>query len=95
MHIKTHMLSRGHHHTIDKIAIGNGVLSGLALYPQVVKTLMTKDVSGISMTSFAIIATNSLVWMLYARHRSLFSLGVASLLNACAALAMIGAIVWW
>jgi uncharacterized protein with PQ loop repeat len=83
-----------HNHLIDKAAVVNGVISGLALYPQVWKIFVTSDVSGISFVTFFLIATNSLVWILYAMHRGLIALGLASLLNFTASVAMVTAL-WW
>lgn len=73
-----------HNHTIDKIALCNGLVSGVALYPQVWKVLVLSDSSGLSFITFFLIFTNSLVWLLYAHHRGLISLGIASFLNGLA-----------
>jgi uncharacterized protein with PQ loop repeat len=73
-----------HHHTIDRLAIGAGVLSGIALYPQVIYITTQGSVEGISLTMYAIIFLNSFVWLAYSIHRGLFSLGIASILNIIA-----------
>lgn len=73
-----------HHHFIDRLAFLNGFISGIALYPQVVTVLLTGSAEGVSFTTFSIIFLNSIVWMFYAIHRGLLSLGIASLLNAIA-----------
>lgn len=70
-----------HHHVIDKLAFINGLVSGLALYPQVYSVLSTGSTVGISLTTFVVIMVNSVVWLLYAIHRTLISLAIASLLN--------------
>lgn len=73
-----------HHHLIDKLAVFNGIISGVALYPQVYSVIVSGSTVGISLSTFLIIFLNSIVWLLYAIHRSLFSLAVASLLNTIA-----------
>ena len=73
-----------HHHFIDKLAFLSGLVSGVALYPQIYVVLVSKSVTGVSLSTFVIILLNSLIWVLYAMHRNLISLVVASLLNAIA-----------
>lgn len=73
-----------HHHFIDKLAIGAGVLSGVALYPQVIYITTQESIVGVSLTTYAIIFLNSFVWLAYSIHRGLFSLGFASILNIIA-----------
>lgn len=89
------MQSVEHHHFIDRIAFLAGIVSGVALVPQVWVTLSTGTVEGVSLTTFAIIAINSAVWLMYAMHRGLVALGIASLLNALAASTMVGAYLWF
>ncbi|EKD57119.1 MAG: hypothetical protein ACD_57C00402G0003 [uncultured bacterium] len=38
-----------HHHPLDRIAEINGLLSGVVLYPQVLKAFMSKSVTGLSL----------------------------------------------
>lgn len=78
------MDSLTHNHLIDRLAFANGLVSGVALYPQVWHVLSNGAISGVSTLTYVLILLNSLVWVLYAIHRGLFSLGVASLLNAVA-----------
>lgn len=85
----------GHTHLIDRLAFVAGILSGIALLPQVIVTLMSGDVGGISLTTFLIIALNSVVWVLYAMHRGLLALGIASLLNFFFSAALVLAYVWY
>ncbi len=73
-----------HHHLIDKIAIYAGIISGLALYLQAYSVIITKNIAGLSLTSFCIILLNSVVWTMYAIHRRLVALIVSSVLNALA-----------
>lgn len=70
-----------HFHFIDRLAFANGLISGVALFPQLVKVLAFQDASGVSLTSIALILLNSLIWVFYALHRGLISLGIAALLN--------------
>jgi uncharacterized protein with PQ loop repeat len=74
-----------HTHPLDKIAEINGVLSGIALFPQVFKIATTKTTDDLSVSTFVFILINSLIWTLYARHRSLPQLLLSSLLNGLAA----------
>jgi len=83
-----------HRHFIDKLAFFNGLISGLALYPQVWSVLKHGSVAGISLTTFVIIMVNSVVWLIYAMHRGLLSLGIASILNALASAALVLAILF-
>lgn len=73
-----------HNHFIDKLAFLNGVISGIALYPQVYSIMTGSGSTGLSLTTFIIIFINSIVWLLYSIHRNLLSLGLASLLNCIA-----------
>lgn len=78
-----------HHHIIDKIAIYAGIISGIALYPQVYIIITTKNIDGLSLLSFIIIFINSVVWTLYTIHRHLMALIVSSLLNLLASIILI------
>ena len=73
-----------HIHLIDRLAFANGVLSGMSIIPQVVQVLVTKEVAGISTLSYALIWINSIIWLTYALHRGLISLGISSVLNVSA-----------
>lgn len=74
-----------HTHWIDKLAIANGFVSGVALWPQVLQTLFTGVTAGLSVWALGLILVNSLVWILYSLHRGLVSLALASILNAISA----------
>lgn len=78
-----------HHHLIDKVAIYAGIISGLALYPQIYIVIMTKNVTGLSSVSFFIIFLNSVIWTIYGIHRRLMALIISSILNALAAMILI------
>ena len=82
-----------HHHLIDKLAFVNGLVSGIALYPQVWSVLTYKSVGGISLPTFLLIFLNSVVWLAYAVHRNLISLALASLFNIIASGILIGAVI--
>jgi len=73
-----------HHHTIDRLAFINGFIAGIALYPQVWVVLANGSTAGVSTVTFGIIFLNSIVWLFYAIHRGLISIGIASVLNAVA-----------
>ena len=74
-----------HKHPIDKIAELNGLFSGIALYPQVIKLIITKNTGDLSIYTFLFIFLNSIIWVIYARHRSLPQVLLSSLLNCIAA----------
>ncbi|PIT97902.1 MAG: hypothetical protein COT71_03540 [Candidatus Andersenbacteria bacterium CG10_big_fil_rev_8_21_14_0_10_54_11] len=84
---------RLHTHIIDRLAVLNGLMSGVALYPQVLKVLTSGDFSGVSALSFVIIFMNNIVWALYAFHRSLVSLFIAAVLNVLASGVLLFALV--
>ena len=82
-----------HHHLIDRLAFFNGLVSGIALYPQVWSALSHGNVEGVSALTYSLILINSLVWVIYAVHRGLLSLGIASLLNALASTILLAVII--
>ena len=79
------LLTDKHKHPIDRIAKINAIVSGIALFPQLVKVSCTGDVAGFSSLTYLLIALNSLVWIFYAVHRKLFPLVLSSALNLIAA----------
>lgn len=74
-----------HTHFIDKLAVLNGFVSGVALYPQIYQILAHGVPNTLSTITLALIFLNSLVWVAYAIHRLLISLLIASALNLIAA----------
>lgn len=74
-----------HIHLIDKLAFFNGLVSGIALYPQLFTLLVYGGKESVSVVTYSLIFSNSVVWVFYAMHRSLLSLFIASALNALAA----------
>ncbi|HVU75533.1 MAG TPA: PQ-loop domain-containing transporter [Candidatus Paceibacterota bacterium] len=74
-----------HHHVIDKLAVVAGVLSGIALFPQVVQITLSGSIVGVSFLTYLIVFLNNFVWLAYAIHRGLISLGISALLNIVAA----------
>lgn len=72
-------------HFIDQLAKVNGIVTGVALYPQLIRAILTDITQGLSTTAFAIIFINSVVWVAYARHRHITPLTIASVLNGIAA----------
>lgn len=80
----------GHRHTIDKLAEINGVVSGIALYPQVFKALTsTAVIQQLSLVTLLLILVNSFVWIVYGIHRGLTALIIASVLNFIASLVLV------
>ncbi len=82
-----------HNHLIDRLALANGFISGVALYPQVWVVLSSGSTVGVSLPTFLLILFNSVVWLLYAIHRGLISLGIASVLNIVASSILIFSII--
>lgn len=83
-----------HNHFIDRLALANGFISGIALYPQVWAVLSSGSTTGVSLPTFLLILFNSVVWLLYAIHRGLISLGIASVLNILASVILVCAILF-
>lgn len=73
-----------HHHFVDKLALMAGIVSGLALYPQVWIIMQSPTLEHFSTSTFAIIFVNSFVWLAYSIHRGLLSLGISAMLNMIA-----------
>jgi len=84
-----------HNHLIDRLALVNGLVSGIALYPQVWTILANGSTVGVSLPTFLLIFFNSIVWLAYALHRGLISLGVASVLNTLASGILVCAIIFF
>lgn len=74
-----------HAHFIDKLALGNAFLSGITLFPQLFKAMWVNDFSQLSAVTFFLIFVNGSIWLLYALHRNLISLAIASFFNITAA----------
>jgi uncharacterized protein with PQ loop repeat len=78
-----------HHHLIDRIANWNGVLTGLALWPQALKALLSQSTDDLSVLAFGVIFLNSAVWLTFASHRGLRPLKISSSLNLLASATLI------
>jgi len=81
-----------HHHPIDRIANLNGVLTGLALWPQAFKALLSGSTGDLSVLAFAVIFLNSAGWLTYAFHRGLRPLKISSSMNLVASATLIALI---
>lgn len=75
----------GHHHLIDKLAVVNGAVAGLALYPQIVYILFFGVANTLSGLTLWLILCNNIVWTMYGVHRSLVSVTMAGVLSMFAA----------
>lgn len=75
----------GHHHIIDKLAVLNGAVAGLALYPQIFFILAHGVVNTLSPLTLWLILGNNVVWTLYGVHRSIVSVTLAGVLSFFAA----------
>ena len=80
-----------HNHWIDKLAVLTGAVSGFALYPQIFIIITSGSTESVSLTTYAIILLNSIVWLVYSIHRGLISLAIPSILNIFAS----AAVVFW
>jgi len=89
MHPKMLKSAGEHHHVVDWLADVVAVISGLALYPQVWKSLHAAERSDLSTTTFAIITVTSLVWVWYGAHRKSLPVVVSSGLNFLAGTALL------
>lgn len=78
-------LEPGHHHLIDKLAIINGAVAGLALYPQIWAILVVGVANTLSPLTLWLVLGNNIVWTLYGVHRSLVSVTLAGVLSGLAA----------
>lgn len=78
-----------HHHFIDRLALLNSLVAGIALFPQVWITYTSGSTAGISWLTFSLIFFNNIVWLVYGMHRSLISIVIAALLNALASLILL------
>lgn len=79
-----------HNHAIDVIADVNGIVSGIALYPQLLKVMETKSVSDLEPLTFFIVFLTSIIWFAYAIHRRALPVILASILNLIASGWIIG-----
>jgi hypothetical protein len=74
-----------HTHFIDRLAVLNGFVSGLALYPYIYAVLFQGIENNLSALTLVIILLNNLVWFAYAIHRLLVSVAIAAAFSAIAA----------
>lgn len=74
-----------HHHLIDKLAVINGAIAGLALYPQIYLILALHQPNTLSLLTLWLIFCNNIVWTMYGVHRSLASVTIAGVLSGTAA----------
>lgn len=70
-----------HTHFIDRLAVLNGLVSGVALYPYIYQILFAGVDNNLSTLTLLLILGNSVVWFAYALHRLLVSLLVAATLT--------------
>lgn len=75
----------GHHHLIDKLAVVNGAVAGLALYPQIFVIVFLGVANTLSPLTLWLILGNNVIWTMYGVHRSLVSVTLAGVLSAIAA----------
>ena len=74
------------HHWINKIALVNAVVSAFALYPQLYTLITTGgNGDGLSVISFSLVLSNSIIWFWYGHHLKALPLMISSFFNAIAA----------
>lgn len=78
-----------HHHTIDYIADANGIISGVALFPQLFKIIRTQQAGDLSIVTFYIVLLTNIVWFAYGLHRKAMPILFASTLNLSASGAIV------
>jgi len=78
-----------HNHLIDKLAVLNGLISGIALYPQVYEVLVNGTSNPFLGITLFLIFLNNLVWLIYGIHRLLISLMLAASLNMIASIILL------
>lgn len=79
-----------HNHPIDQLTVGASLLSGVALFPQVFKILETKQVSGLSPSTFFILIVANCIWIAYGIHRKSVPLLISGTLNLVASSLILG-----
>ncbi|MFA6608303.1 MAG: hypothetical protein WCT07_00080 [Candidatus Paceibacterota bacterium] len=79
-----------HNHWIDKLALLNGIISALSLYPQLYILITSKvENEHLSPVSFGLILLNSVIWFLYGIHRKIAPLVISSFFNLVASSAIL------
>ena len=78
-----------HHHAVDWLADLVAVVSGFALYPQAWKSLHNGDHSDLSLATFVIVVSTSLIWVWYGAHRKSLPVMVSSGLNFVAGVVLL------
>jgi uncharacterized protein with PQ loop repeat len=73
-----------HNHLIDKLAVVSGLVSGIALYPQIYEIIVNSVQNTLSPLTLYLIFFNNIVWFVYGIHRQLISLVIAAFLTITA-----------
>lgn len=79
----------GHHHLIDKLSVLNGVVTGLALYPQIYLILVSHVENTLSPMTLWLLVVNNIVWIIYGVHRSIVPVIVTGFLSGFAAVTLL------
>lgn len=75
---------------IDYIGLLAAFLTTLAFLPQAIKTLRTRDTSGISLIMYLVLETGVVMWFFYGWYKDLTPVWLANLVTAILA----GIILW-
>lgn len=82
-------------HNIDILGFIAAILGTFSLVPQVVKTMRSQSVSGISMIMYIIITVDSLLWLTYGIVLSIAPLIVQSTITfSCSFIMIIMKLLW-
>jgi uncharacterized protein with PQ loop repeat len=84
-----------HTHPIDHLAEANGLLSGIALYPQLFKVITTGETRALAPTTYLIFFVANIVWIIYGIHRRALPVLISSALNLIASGALLGLFLFW
>lgn len=79
----------GHHHFIDRLAVLNGLVSGVVLYPQIFIILYWGVENNLAVSVLALIVLNNIVWTLYGLHRGIIPTVLSGVLNVLAGVILI------
>lgn len=72
------------------LSIVASVLTAFQLVPQTVKTVKTKNFSGVSLPTFSMILTTSALWLAYGIHLQDVAIIFANVLSLLCAMVIIG-----
>lgn len=75
--------------TVEFLGFAAGLITGITFIPQIFKTMKSKSVGDISVSSFALVVTSNVLWLVYGIIRMLPSVIVTNSVVLITALVMI------